>query len=223
MGAIRVLLADGHTLVRECLCTRLSHAEGIEVVGEASSGRELLRIVNCTPRPHLVVTELYFVGISGIEVTRRIKKRFPEVQVIGLTAPLDMALVAKLVAVGGYSCMEKSRNVDDLVALIRQARFDPEPVDQELKRCLEAHQRTSTAWPSPGDDPLADVQLTLREIDVMRALMSGSDNKAIARQLMISERTVQTHLSNIFAKIRVSSRTEAVLVALHQGWIVQGP
>ncbi|MCB0115384.1 MAG: response regulator transcription factor [Caldilineaceae bacterium] len=222
MRTTRVFLADDHMLVRQGMRSLLEMEEDIVIVGEASNGHDAVEKVTSGLRPHVVLMDVHMPMMTGIEATRRIKLSMPDVLVIGLTASEEDATLADMMRAGASGYVLKSAAASDLVKTIRSVRANRTSTEQELKQRL-------TGYNANYSDQAADVKknihqrLTRREMDVMQALLRGYSNKEIARELVISERTVQTHLSNIFSKMDVNSRTEAVLVAMRDGWIAAQP
>lgn len=222
MRTTRVFLADDHMLVRQGMRSLLEMEEDIVIVGEASNGHDAVEKVTSGLRPHVVLMDVHMPMMTGIEATRRIKLSMPDVLVIGLTASEEDATLADMMRAGASGYVLKSAAASDLVKTIRSVRSNRTTTEQELRQRL-------TGYNANYNDQVIDTKknihqrLTRREMDVMQALLRGYSNKEIARELVISERTVQTHLSNIFSKMDVNSRTEAVLVAMRDGWIAAQP
>jgi DNA-binding NarL/FixJ family response regulator len=222
MRNIRVFLADDHMLMRQGMRSLLEMEEDIAVVGEASNGHDAVDKVINGLRPHIVLMDVHMPVMTGIEATRRIKLAMPDIVVIGLTASEDDATIAEMLKAGASGYILKSAAASELVKSIRSARSDRETMINELHQRIN-HFTNRNSYTERSAEPAQQnihQHLTRREIDVMEALMRGYSNKEIARSLVISERTVQTHLSNIFSKMEVNSRTEAVLVAMRDGWVV---
>jgi DNA-binding NarL/FixJ family response regulator len=223
MRTIRVFLADDHMLVRQGMRSLLEMEEDIVVVGEASNGQDAVEKVLNGLRPHIVLMDVHMPVMTGIEATRRIRIAMPEILVIGLTASEDDATINEMLKAGAAGYVLKSAAASDLVKTIRTARFNRDAVTTELHQRVSHFTNRNNYSVYGADTPRQNIHqhLTRRELDVMEALLRGYSNKEIARALVISERTVQTHLSNIFSKMEVNSRTEAVLVAMRDGWITQ--
>ena len=205
---IRVVLADDHALVREGTAELLERSAGIRVVGQAADGREALRLVQAL-RPDVLLLDLAMPGLDGLEVTRRVRATAPSTAVVALTAHDEQAYVLAMLEAGatGYLC--KTSRGHEVVQAVRAAAagetvFSPGVGSGIARRALG--ERGAPA-------------LTPRELDVLRAAARGLGNKQIGAELGMSPRTVQTHLTSVFAKLGVASRTEAVLVALRQGWV----
>lgn len=211
---ITVLLADDHALVREGTRRLLEAEQDIRVVAEAGDGVSAVREAERT-RPDVAIVDVAMPEISGIEATRRIKALLPNVAVLALTAYDDDQYVLALLDAGAAGFMLKDARGQELVEAVRavhrgEAVLQPRVAARALRRAVA---RTTVATISTPP-PLSD-----REMDVLREAARGLANKDIARRLNLSVRTVHTHLSNIFTKLNVGSRTEAVLLALRRGWV----
>lgn len=216
MSIIQVVLVDDHELMRQGLRAILELEEGIRIGGEANSGEMLLQQVQKGLRPDVVLMDLQMKGMSGVEATKRLKQLLPRVQVVGLSAQEEEHAALAMRRAGAYGYVVKSAALTDLVKVVRAAyaygNNAPSAIAEEAKNRSARSVRRTRKHRLPHN-------LTRRELDVVRTLMQGCSNKEIARQLVISERTVQTHLSNIFAKMQVTSRTEVVLAAINNGWL----
>lgn len=220
----RIFLADDHMLVRQGMRSLLEMEEDIVIVGEASNGADTVEKVQNGLRPHIILMDVHMPIMTGIEATRRIKIVMPDVLVIGLTASEDDSTISDMLKAGASGYVLKSAAASDLVKTIRSARSNRTAIDPTMRnRADRYNHRNALAEQEMPDRKNIHQRLTRRELDVMKALLQGFSNKVIARELVISERTVQTHLSNIFSKLDVNSRTEAVLVALRDGWVAQQP
>lgn len=211
---ITVLLADDHALVREGTRRLLEAEQDIRVVAEAGDGMSAVREAERT-RPDVAIVDVAMPEISGIEATRRIKAVMPNVAVLALTAYDDDQYVLALLDAGAAGFMLKDARGQELVEAVRavhrgEAVLQPRVAARALRRAVAR----TTATPISTPPPLSD-----REMDVLREAARGLPNKDIARRLNLSVRTVHTHLSNIFTKLSVGSRTEAVLLALRRGWV----
>lgn len=210
---IRVLLADDHALVREGT-RRLLEAEGdVEVVAEAASGEEAVREAQRL-HPDIAIMDIAMPGMGGIEATRNIKAHCPETAVLVLSAYDDEPYLLALLEVGAAGFLLKNVHGQELVNAIRLVSRG-ESILQPL--LAEKMMRRLTSQSNPTSR-ITDL-LSERELDVLRLAARGLPNKEIARRLKLSIRTVHSHLANIFAKMHVGSRTEAVLLALREGII----
>lgn len=216
MARINVVLVDDHELMRQGLRAILEQEEDIRVIGESGSGESFLQQVQKGLRPDVVLMDLQMKGMSGIDATRRLKQLLPRIQVVGLSAQEEEHAALAMRRAGAFGYVLKAAALADLVRIVRAAYVyaanSTSPSGEEVKNRNGHSPRRSRKHRMPHN-------LTRRELDVVRTLMQGCSNKEIARQLVISERTVQTHLSNIFAKMQVTSRTEVVLAAINNGWL----
>ena len=211
---IRVVLADDHAVVRKGIREFLDSANDIEVVAEAADGDRAVELV-AEHRPDVAVLDIQMPGSSGIEATRQIKTQHPEVMVLILTAYDDDPYVFALLQAGASGYVLKTASSRELVQAVRAVAAGGSALDPAVAQ--KVVQQLARGRP-PGGDHLVEA-LTERELEILELVAKGMTNKAIGRQLGISDRTVQGHLANIYGKLNVSSRTEAVTEALKQGWI----
>lgn len=220
----RVFLADDHMLMRQGMRSLLEMEDEIVIVGEASNGADAIEKIQNGLRPHVILMDVCMPIMTGIEATRRIKMLMPDVTIIGLTASEDDSTISDMLKAGASGYVLKSAAASELVKTIRSARANRSVVDPTIRNRAERFShRNAFAEQEMPEKKNTYQQLTRREMDVMKVLLLGFSNKEIARQLIISERTVQTHLSNIFGKMAVNSRTEAVLTAMRDGWVAPQP
>ncbi len=211
---IRVVLADDHAVVRKGIRDILEAEGDIEVIADAADGAEAIAYV-AEHQPDVVVLDIQMPQVSGIEATRRIRAQFPEVKVLILTAYDDDPYVFSLLQAGASSYVLKTAEVDELIRGVRAAARGESALDPVVsKRMVEALASGRLLLTESTDDVPTE-----REIEVLRLASRGLTNRAIGYELGISERTVQGHLANIFTKLRVETRTEAVLRAIQLGWI----
>ena len=208
----RILLADGHYIVRQGI-RRIFEAEpDLEVVGEADNGQEAVRLVG-ELKPDVIVMEARLGKLDSVEATKRVKAQHPDATVLILTAHEDEEYIAALVAVGATGCLLKSADGDELVQAIRSMRAGGFILEPMLAQRL--FKRTARL-----PVPVNSVEhLTHRELEVLKLTAKGMTNQDTASYLSIGERTVRQHLMNIFGKMGVTSRMEAVSKALREGWI----
>lgn len=216
---IRVLLADDHVVVRAGTRQLLERHPDIEVVGEASNGQEAVELA-ASLSPDVVVMDIRMPGMGGVEATKKIKITHPQMAVLVLTAHDDDEYVFALLQAGANGYLLKTAEAEELVKGIRTVIGGQLALAPMVAGKVVSQFTSGKTLP----DVLSNIQndyggLTEREMDILRLVGKGLTNKEIGRELYISDRTVQAHLSNIFAKLDVSSRTEAVMHAVRQGWI----
>lgn len=211
---IRVVLADDHAVVRKGIREFLEEEGDISVVAEAANGAQAVALV-AEHQPDVAVLDIQMPGVTGIEATRRIKAEHPGVRVLILTAYDDDPYIFALIQAGASGYILKTADSSDLVHAVRAVHRGDSALDPTVTQ--KVVQQLATGHPLGA--PSAVETLTDREVEVLRLAAKGLTNKAIGQALGISDRTVQGHLANIYGKLNVSSRTEAVTEALKQGWI----
>lgn len=210
-GRIRVLIADDHALVREGTREILEREEDLEVVGEAADGKEAVALAGRLA-PDVAVLDIGMPGMNGIEATRRIKSEHPEIGVLVLTVHDDDPYVYAILEAGAAGYLLKDIRGAQLVDAVRSVRAGEGVLHPAIARKVLGRFRGS------GPSGEAFQPLTDRELEVLRLAARGMSNKEIAARLDLSARTVQVHLGRIFRKLRVASRTEAVIHGLRLGW-----
>jgi len=210
---IRVVLVDDHELVRRGTREVLELSPEIEVVGEAGDGAEAVRLVN-ELTPDVVLMDVTMPGMNGIGATQRIKAERPGTAVLALSAFDDEPYVVRLLEAGAAGYLLKNVRGPELVEAVKAVRRGESILDPAVEQKLQRRAAAARGDAHGEADPL-----TQREVEVLAQAARGLSNKEIARQLKISNRTVQVHLANVFSKLEVGSRTEAVLHALRAGII----
>jgi DNA-binding NarL/FixJ family response regulator len=200
--SIRVVIADDHAIVRSGLEQLLSTADDIALVGISANGMEVVETVQ-RERPDVVLMDLSMPELDGAEATRRIVTANPEARVVVLTSFGDDRHIADALHAGAVGYVLKHADPDELLDAIRAAARGDSPLDPKAARVLLDSRRIG-----PGER-----ELSAREEEVLRLVADGLANKAIARKLTISERTVKAHLTNIFGRLGVTDRTQAALWA----------
>lgn len=198
------MIADDHALVRSGLETILLLFEDIELVAQAESGAEAVRLCQ-EARPDVVLMDLVMPGMDGAAATREILRRCPTTRVLVLTSFSDEALIESALAAGAIGYLLKSISGEQLAAAIRGASVGKPTLAPEA---AEALMRWVTAPASLGKD------LTARERQVLTLLADGLTNTEIAEHLVVSPSTVKSHVSSIITKLGASSRTEAATIAV---------
>jgi DNA-binding NarL/FixJ family response regulator len=213
---IRVVLIDDHTVLRDGLRLLLSLEPDLRVVGEAASGREGIAVVE-KEKPDVVVTDVGLPDIDGVVVTQTLRERLPESRVLVLTVHDEDTYVFTLIQAGASGYLLKNAAGDDLVSAIRTVAAGKPWLQPEIAQRLMSFasgkppEPTKTAWEALIEP------LTSREIEVLKLLAGAASNKEMADRLAISPRTVETHLANIYGKLGVRGRTEAMLWAIREG------
>lgn len=207
---IKVLIADDHHVVRRGLLFFLKTQKDIQVVGEATNGKEAVELT-ATYRPDIVLMDLVMPKMDGIEATKQIKKLFPEIEVLILTSFSDRDHVIPAIEAGAAGYQLKDIEPDDLVASIRKIMRGENTLHPQATTQLMKNRE-------PRENPLHMLYpLTPRERDVLSELTKGKSNREIASSLFVTEKTVKTHISNIFSKLSVQDRTQAALYAVKHG------
>lgn len=202
---IRVMVVDDHTVVRSGLKTFLMVFDDLALVGEASSGQEAVAVAEVT-QPDVILMDLIMTDMDGAEATRVIRSRWPDMQVLALTSFPEDSLVKAALQAGAIGYLLKNVGADELADAIRSAHAGRPTLSPEAAKVLIQASRQ----PAPPEYDLTD-----REREVLALLVKGMSNNAIADQLVVSRSTVKFHVSSILSKLGVSSRTEAVAMALN--------
>jgi DNA-binding NarL/FixJ family response regulator len=215
MEKIGVLIADDHAVVRDGTRQILEQEPDLDVVGEAGDGEEAVRLAGSS-RPDVVIMDVSMPKIDGIAATRQIKSAHPKLAVLVLSAFDDDQFVFSLLEAGAAGYLLKSVRGKELVEAIRAVNAGESVLHPAVAR------KVLNRFVPPGGKALrhrpVDI-LSERELDVLRLASQGLSNQDIADKLVLSLRTVQAHFSHIFNKLDVSSRTEAVVRALKEGWV----
>lgn len=208
---IRVMIVDDHAVVREGIRTYLDLEEQFDIVGEAANGREAAEKVPAL-RPDVVLMDLLMPEMDGIAATKAIKERNPNVKVIVLTSFTDDEHIMPAIEAGATGYLLKDVSAEDLARAIEGAYQGQVQLHPEVTRKLmEQVRQPRKPQSQPGED------LTPRELEVLRLIASGMSNKEIGRQLVMTERTVKGHVSNILGKLNLQDRTQAALYAVRHG------
>jgi DNA-binding NarL/FixJ family response regulator len=215
MADIKILIADDHAVVRDGTRQILEKETDMKVVAEAADGAEAVKLAGST-RPDVAIIDINMPGVDGIEATRQIKSLYPSVAVLILSAYDDDQFVFSLLEAGAAGYLLKSVRGRELVDAVRQVYAGESVLHPAIARKV-----LNRFVPAPGKTPgqKAGELLSDREMQVMRLATRGLSNQQIADELFLSLRTVQAHLGHIFNKLQVSSRTEAVVRALKEGWV----
>jgi len=206
---IRVLIVDDHQIVRQGLRNFLELNEDIAVIGEAADGIGALESAT-ELKPDVILMDLVMPRMDGITATMEIKKKNPEVMVIALTSFTEDDKVIPAIQAGACSYLLKDVSPDDLVEAIRAAAKGETRLHPDVTRKL----MQQVSKPTPAQKGSLPAEITDRELDVIRLVAQGKSNQEIASELVISEKTVKTHMSNIFSKLELVDRTQLAIYAI---------
>ena len=206
---MRVLLADDHSMVRQGIRVYLE-SKNIDIIGEATTGLSAVEMADQL-KPDVVIMDIHMPELTGIEATRRILFNNPDIRILVLTAYDTPAYVYALLDAGADGFILKTAEFDKLYQALQEVAVGRKAFDNDIM--AKVSQRV--------DETSTPVEtLTKREIEILTHVGYGKTNKEIGKELFISDRTVQGHLKNVYAKLNVTTRTEAVTVALQHGLIV---
>jgi len=216
MDTIRVMLVEDHVLVREGTREFLAREPDLEVVAEAGDGVQAVELAT-KHRPDVVIMDVAIPRLNGIDATRRIKSLHPATAVLVLTAYDNDQYIFALLEAGAAGYLLKDIKMADLVQAIRAVYAGESVLHPHVARKVMDYFTGHGQGPPPAADRSFE-HVTARELEVLKLAAKGMTNREIAASLSISTRTVQVHLSSVFAKLGVGSRTEAVLCGLRNGW-----
>jgi NarL family two-component system response regulator LiaR len=203
---VRVLIVDDHQMVRRGLRILLRGFEDMLVVGEAENGQDAVRLCGETA-PDVVLMDIIMPGMDGIEATRIISEKYPQIRIVALTSAIEMDYVASTLRVGATSYLIKNASDEQILNAIRAASKGVRLLSPEATQALiDAASRP----------PVVTYRLTERELEVLKLLVQGLSNPAIAERLVISKATAKYHVGSILAKLGVNNRSEAIAIALKQ-------
>lgn len=207
---IRVIVTDDHSIVRKGIKATLELIPDIELVGEAANGREAVEKA-AELKPDVVLMDLVMPLMDGIEAIQKIKTQHPDIRILVLTTFAGEDKVFPAIKAGASGYQLKDSGPEELIAAIRQVYRGESALHPIIARKVLQELTRPTEHP-PTPDPL-----TPREVEVLKLVAKGMENPEIAAQLVISEATVRTHVSNIMSKLHLASRTQAALYALREG------
>lgn len=209
---ISVLLVDDHAVVRQGLCAFLNLQDDIDIVGEASDGQEAVEMVK-ELLPDVVLMDLIMPRMDGIEATREVRRLSPGTQVLVLTSFAEDDKVFPAIKAGAMGYQMKDVSPADLADAIRAVHRGETPLHPEIAKKLMRE------FADPARSTLQRDDLTEREQEVLSLIAQGMSNREIAERLVLSPKTVKTHVSNILSKLHLADRTQAAIYALRQGWV----
>lgn len=201
---IRVLLVDDHEVVRDGLKALILAHDDMELFGEAQNGEEAVQLCEHV-QPDVILMDLVMPNMDGIDTTLIIKERWPQINILVLSSFDERELVGGAIRAGATGYLIKNTSADELATAIRKTAAGQSVLSSQATQALidETQKR-----------PVKVESLTKREIEILSLLIKGLTNRAIAERLILSQSTIKFHVSNIFSKLGVSSRTEAVALAI---------
>ena len=213
---IRVVLVDDHAMVRRGMRDFLALHDDLEIVGEAADGDAAIEAATAL-QPDVVVMDLLMPGVDGIDATARIKADHPDMEIVAITSFVEEARIVAALEAGASGFLLKDAEADELAAAIRAAAAGEVHLDPAVAGIVARRMRNGASGGTGGSEADDLGTLTPRERDVLGGVARGLSNRAIADELGITERTARTHVSNILAKLGLSSRTQAALRAVEHG------
>jgi two-component system response regulator DegU len=208
---IRLLLADDHRMLREGLRRSMTE-EGFDVVGEASDGAEAVALAGQL-LPDVVLMDVTMPEVNGVEATRAIRQKHPQIRVVMLTMHADESVIASAIRAGASGYLVKDCSTDEIAATVRQAADDRQALSQDLAASMLNEVRKLDS-PAVAE---ADRVVTKREEEVLQLIADGCSTTEVATRLYISHKTVKNHLASIYQKLDARDRTQAVLRAVRMG------
>lgn len=214
---IRILIADDHKMVRRGLQLFLSSQQDIQIVGEAATGQEALELAAAL-HPDIVLMDIHMPGMSGIEATQQLTASLPKVKVMILTSFTDQDHALPAIRAGAKGYLLKDLEPEELVQAVRRVHegkveLHPDVAGQLMSQYVSLYQGN----PGSAEGQAEHEPLTKRELEVLRLIASGMNNRAIADALVITEKTVKTHVTHILSKLGLEDRTQAALYAVRHG------
>ncbi|MDQ7024311.1 MAG: response regulator transcription factor [Anaerolineae bacterium] len=204
---IRVLLVDDHSSIHIAITANIEIFDDFEIVGHASNGEEAIKLARQL-NPNVILMDVIMPKMGGLEATRYIHEQQPDIKILALSSFQDDDSVRDMLKAGAVGYVLKNSSIDDIAHTIRAAHAGKSVFSQEVTRVLMSDSAKKTV------NPTGDYDLTPRELDVLRLLVKGQNNKQIAEELTISLSTAKFHVSRILSKLNASSRVEAVTTAI---------
>lgn len=215
MDKIKIVIADNHAVVREGTRTLLDREPDMEVIGEAGDGEEAVKLIEKL-KPDVAILDISMPKLSGVEVTRQIKPRFPSTAILILSAYDNDEYIFALLEAGAAGYLLKDAHSQEIVEAVRAVYSGESVLHPSIARKVIQRALVSS---SGAAIQKSDIELSEREKEVLKLAAQGMKNKDIADALYISIRTVQGHINSIFHKLGVGSRTEAIFQSVKRGWL----
>jgi NarL family two-component system response regulator LiaR len=207
---IRVLVVDDHTVVRDGLIALLSAEPGMEIVGSGSDGIEAVKLAK-ELKPDVILLDLVMPRMDGVQAIQEIKLEQPDARILVLTSFAENHQVFSAIKSGAIGYLMKDTSSEELIQAIRDTYHNTPALQPEIARQLMQDIQNQ------NDGVTSEDSLTLREVEILQQVALGKTNQEIADELVLSERTVRTHITNILAKLQLTNRTQAALYALREG------
>jgi DNA-binding NarL/FixJ family response regulator len=215
MKTITVLLAEDHQIVREGFRSLLKHESDIEVIGEASDGREAVRLTRKL-RPQVVVMDIAMPRLNGVEAARQIRKAFPDTRVLFLSAHSDDAYVEEVAVLGATGFLLKQTSSENLATAIREVQKGNSFYSHSISKRVEKRSRMSAAR---GASKKSGNRLSSREVEVLQLIAEGKPNKQVAVELGLSFKTVDKHRQHLMSKLDIHDVAGLTRYAIAEGII----
>jgi two-component system, NarL family, response regulator LiaR len=212
---IRVMVVDDHPLMRDSLKIHLENQPDIDIIGEANDGEEAVQLA-AELNPDVIIMDIAMPKMNGLDATRIIKQKNPKIAVLVLTVHDDIEYVLKILEAGAAGYLTKNILGEKLALAVRLVMDGESILSDDIKNSILKH---ALRYPVKTPVPILGDRLSAREFEIFRLAAKGMTNKQIAQLLDLNLRTVKNHLVNIFSKLNVGSRTEAVIVGLRLGLI----
>lgn len=216
MDVIRVFVVEDQPKILKNLIKLLDKFPAIQIVGKALSGEEALESL-AAAAPHVLLLDLGLPHMNGIEVTREVRKRFPEMEILIFTIFDEEEKVLEAIQAGASGYLLKGMEAEKIVDAIQEVHAGGSVIQPNLARSLLRHFMSQPAPPPGAEEPVP--QLTAREVEILQVIAKGLSNAEAARVLGVSRATIRTHLEHIYAKLSVSNRVEAITEGIRQGLI----
>ena len=200
----KIILVDDHHIVRQGLRFLLSTIDDFEVIQDFSNGQEFIDFINRDEQPDIVLLDLVMPDMNGIQITKYLKENYPNIKILVLTSYVDDEHVISAINQGADGYEMKDVEPEQLITTIRQV----------LEGNKVIHPKAQDVFEAVSQKPHNTNKLSKREIEVLREMVKGKTNKEIAETLFVSEKTIKTHVSHIFAKLQVNDRTQAAIYAM---------
>ena len=222
MSPIRVLIADDHKLFRRGLRQVCDLYGGFEVVGEAENGQQAVELARLL-QPDVVLMDIKMPILDGVQATNAITTENPAVRIIVLTVYQEDEYVFKAIQAGAQGYLLKDAEEEKLIEAVRAVHRGEALIDSRVAAMVLDEFRRTGRHETEVSEPEEIAQLTKTEMDILRLVAQGADNRIIAGQLSLAEKTISNRLSDIYRKLHVNNRTQAAIYALRRGWATLSP